>query len=323
MEQDKNISFKDMVPKEERQREKFKQKFWRGVVHLFVWIGIAVLYYIAFSFFFDTPLEYKMKHSTRKLEQQYDSLSARYEMIEQVLYNVIDRDEQVFNALFESDPYNFDSEFEKKRWENYEKLLTKSNKELSTEFFDKLKQLEKLSSEHLYTVATLEQTADSLKQQIANIPAIQPVINKDLTLLTASYGMRMHPFYKILTAHQGVDYTVSEGSRVFATADGRVKDVLTKNTTSGRTVIIDHGNGYETTYCHLGKIYAKRGERVKRGDIIAQSGNSGLSLAPHLHYEIKHNGMRVDPIHYFFMELNYEDYQKIIRIAQTGMQSFD
>lgn len=323
MEQDKNISFKDMVPKEERQREKFKQKFWRGVVHLFVWIGIAVLYYIAFSFFFDTPLEYKMKHSTRKLEQQYDSLSARYEMIEQVLYNVIDRDEQVFNALFESDPYNFDSEFEKKRWENYEKLLTKSNKELSTEFFDKLRQLEKLSSEHLYTVATLEQTADSLKQQIANIPAIQPVINKDLTLLTASYGMRMHPFYKILTPHQGVDYTVSEGSRVFATADGRVKDVLTKNTTSGRTVIIDHGNGYETTYCHLGKIYAKRGERVKRGDIIAQSGNSGLSLAPHLHYEIKHNGMRVDPIHYFFMELNYEDYQKIIRIAQTGMQSFD
>ena len=323
MEQDKNISFKDMVPKEERQREKFKQKFWRGVVHLFVWIGIAVLYYIAFSFFFDTPLEYKMKHSTRKLEQQYDSLSTRYAMIEKVLYNVIDRDKQVFNALFESDPYNFDSEFEKKRWENYEGLLNKSNKELGEEFFTKLKQLEKLSSEHLYTVATLEQTADSLKQQIANIPSIQPVINKDLTLLTASYGMRMHPFYKILTAHQGVDYTVSEGSRVFATADGRVKDVLTKNTTSGRTVIIDHGNGYETTYSHLGKIYAKRGERVKRGDIIAQSGNSGLSLAPHLHYEIKHNGMRVDPIHYFFMELDYEDYQKIIRIAQTGMQSFD
>ena len=323
MEQDKNISFKDMVPKEERQREKFKQKFWRGVVHLFVWIGIAVLYYIAFSFFFDTPLEYKMKHSTRKLEQQYDSLSARYAMIEKVLYNVIDRDKQVFNALFESDPYNFDSEFEKKRWDTYEELLNKSNKELGEEFFTKLKQLEKLSSEHLYTVATLEQTADSLKQQIANIPAIQPVINKDLTLLTASYGMRMHPFYKILTAHQGVDYTVSEGSRVFATADGRVKDVLTKNTTSGRTVIIDHGNGYETTYSHLGKIYAKRGERVKRGDIIAQSGHSGLSLAPHLHYEIKHNGMRVDPIHYFFMELDYEDYQKIIRIAQTGMQSFD
>ena len=88
-------------------------------------------------------------------------------------------------------------------------------------------------------------------------------------------------------------------------------------------MVINHGNGYETTYSHLGKIYAKKGEFVKRGDIIAQSGNTGLSLAPHLHYEVKHDGMRVDPIHYFFMELNYQDYQKIIRIAQTGMQSFD
>ena len=142
-------------------------------------------------------------------------------------------------------------------------------------------------------------------------------------MLTASYGMRIHPFYKTLTSHQGVDYTVGEGSRVFATADGRVKSVVTQRTSSGNTLVIDHGNGYETVYSHLNKIYAKKGDRVKRGDIIAQSGNTGLSLAPHLHYEIRHNGMRVDPIHYFFMELDYKDYQKIIKIAQTGMQSFD
>ncbi|WP_337507907.1 M23 family metallopeptidase [Alistipes ihumii] len=135
--------------------------------------------------------------------------------------------------------------------------------------------------------------------------------------------MRIHPFYKSLAAHQGVDYTVSEGSRVFATADRRIKEIITKRTSSGNTVVIDHGNGYETVYSHLGKIYARRGDRVRRGDIIAQSGNTGLSLAPHLHYEIRHNGMRVDPIHYFFMELDYEEYQKIVKIAQTGMQSFD
>ena len=323
MDNKRTPKFKELVPRWYEQREKFKKKFWRGVIHLFAWIGIAVIYYAAFSFFFDTPLEYQMKHSTRKLRQEYDSLSKRYATVEKVLYNVIDRDKQVIRTLFESDPYNFDTEFEKKRWETHEKLLTKSNKELGKEFFGKLNTLEKRAGEHLYTLATLEQTADSLKDRIDNIPAIQPVINKDLTLLTASYGMRIHPFYKILTAHQGVDYTVSEGSRVFATADGRIKDVVTRNTTSGNTVVINHGNGYETTYSHLGKIYAKKGEFVKRGDIIAQSGNTGLSLAPHLHYEVKHDGMRVDPIHYFFMELNYQAYQKIIRIAQTGMQSFD
>ena len=253
MDNKRTPKFKELVPRWHEQREKFKKKFWRGVIHLFAWIGIAVIYYAAFSFFFDTPLEYQMKHSTRKLRQEYDSLSERYATVEKVLYNVIDRDKQVFRTLFESDPYNFDTEFEKKRWETHEKLLTKSNKELGKEFFGKLNTLEKRAGEHLYTLATLEQTADSLKDRIDNTPAIQPVINKDLTLLTASYGMRIHPFYKILTAHQGVDYTVSEGSRVFATADGRIKDVVTRNTTSGNTVVINHGNGYETTYSHLGK----------------------------------------------------------------------
>ena len=315
--------FKDLVPRWQEQRENFKKKFLRGVVHAFAWTGMAVLYYLAFSIFFDTPLEYEMKHSTRMLRQQYDSLSRRYDTVEKVLMNVIDRDRGVFRTLFESDPYNFDTDFEKKKWEAQEKLLTKSNKELGKLFLEKLRSFEKRGSEQLFTLATLEQAADSLKDRFDNIPAIQPVINKELTLLTASYGMRIHPFYKSLAAHQGVDYTVSEGSRVFAIADGRIKEIITKRTSSGNTVVIDHGNGYETVYSHLGKIYARRGDRVRRGDSIAQSGNTGLSLAPHLHYEIRHNGMRVDPIHYFFMELDYEEYQKIVKIAQTGMQSFD
>lgn len=315
--------FKDLVPRWQEQRENFKKKFLRGVVHAFAWTGMAVLYYLAFSIFFDTPLEYEMKHSTRMLRQQYDSLSRRYDTIEKVLMNVIDRDRGVFRTLFESDPYNFDTDFEKKKWEAQEKLLTKSNKELGKLFLEKLRSFEKRGSEQLFTLATLEQAADSLKDRFDNIPAIQPVINKELTLLTASYGMRIHPFYKSLAAHQGVDYTVSEGSRVFATADGRIKEIITKRTSSGNTVVIDHGNGYETVYSHLGKIYARRGDRVRRGDIIAQSGNTGLSLAPHLHYEIRHNGMRVDPIHYFFMELTPTEYQRLMRIAQTGMQSFD
>ena len=152
---------------------------------------------------------------------------------------------------------------------------------------------------------------------------IQPVINKQLTLLTASYGMRIHPFYKTLQSHQGVDYTIPEGSRVFATADGVVRDVALRNSTSGQTVVIDHGNGYETSYSHLSKINVRKGQRVSRGEIIALSGDTGLSLSPHLHYEVRLNGMRVDPIHYFFMELTPTEYQRLMRIAQSGMQSFD
>ena len=182
---------------------------------------------------------------------------------------------------------------------------------------------------HERAVADLADSYDRMAAAIDScayrnrIPAIQPIINKQLTLLTTSYGMRINPFQKVLRSHQGVDYAIPEGSRVFATADGTVKEVSLRNSTSGQTVVIDHGGGYETLYSHLGRIGVRRGQRVRRGDIIALSGNSGLSLAPHLHYEVRCNGMRVDPIHYFFMELSPDDYQRMMRIARSGMQSFD
>ena len=171
--------------------------------------------------------------------------------------------------------------------------------------------------------STLNDGVSRLGSMRNNIPSIQPVTNHELTLLTAAYGTLMHPFYRTLQEHQGVDYAIPEGTRIFATADGVVKEVKGKNSTSGVTVVIDHRNGYTTSYSHLQSVKVKRGHRVQRGDIIALSGNSGLSLAPHLHYEVRHNGMRVNPIHYFFMELTPDEYQRIMRIAQSGMQSFD
>jgi murein DD-endopeptidase MepM/ murein hydrolase activator NlpD len=123
--------------------------------------------------------------------------------------------------------------------------------------------------------------------------------------------------------HHGVDYLVPEGTAIFATADGVVKSLSEKTTTHGKAITIDHGNGYETSYSHLLDIRVRKGQKVKRGDIIALSGNSGLSFAPHLHYEVRYRDTRVDPVHYFFLELTPEEYQRIIRIALSSMQSFD
>ncbi len=134
--------------------------------------------------------------------------------------------------------------------------------------------------------------------------------------------MRIHPFYKTLQAHQGVDYTIPEGSRVFATADGRVSDVMRRNSTQGLTVVIDHGDGYTTSYSHLSPATSPRGSRCAAAT-SSPSRATPASRSPHLHYEVRHNGMRVDPIHYFFMELSPAEYQRIMRIAQSGMQSFD
>lgn len=305
-------------------KPRFRQKLGRFFLHLLSWIGIAVLYYIAFSFFFDTPNEYALKASTRKLEHEYKDISERYDSLERVFQNVVERDKNVFRILFESEPYDFDKDADETRWAEYEKLLGKSQKELSRILSQRTVKLENNFDKLFSSYGTLRDKLVEMGTETDNIPSIQPVINSDLTLLTASYGMRMHPFYRTLSSHQGVDYTVPEGSPVFATADGTVKDIITRQSSSGRTLIIDHGNGYETRYNHLsGTGTLSKRQKVRRGDIIARSGNTGLSLAPHLHYEVWHNGIRVNPIHYFFMELSPADYQRMLRIAESGMQSFD
>ena len=298
-----------------------KQKAIRITFHVLVWFGAAILYYVGFSLFFDTPVEYELKHSTDQLRDEYTRLEARYDSLRTVMENVSERDRNVFNILFESDPYDFDTEYETKRLATYESLLDKSDRQIILELKEKVRQSEATLTKLNESYLELQRLLDTVGDGRNRIPAIQPVINQQLTLLTASYGMRIHPFYRTLQSHQGVDYTVPEGSRVFATADGRVKEIATRST--GRTIVIDHGNGYETSYSHLLAVNVRRGQEVRRGDIIGLSGNTGLSIAPHLHYEVRHNGMRVDPIHYFFMELSPVEYQRIIRIAQSGMQSFD
>ena len=306
-----------------RRRQRIKRNIVRFVLQLLVWLGVAVIYYCVLSLFFDTPLEYRMKHSTDTLNEQYERLAERYDSLEMVLDNLVERDRSVFRILFESDPYDFDSETDELRLAAYEELLGKSNRKLEKEFAARVERMEEDLTALNESYLRLQERMDAAGDAKHSIPAIQPVTNKQLTLLTASYGMRMNPFYKTMQAHQGVDYTIPEGSSVFATADGTVKSVSTRSSTSGMTVVIDHGNGYESTYCHLSKINVMRGQKVRRGDIIARSGNTGLSLAPHLHYEIHFNGMRIDPVHYFFMELTPDRYQRIMRIAESGMQSFD
>ncbi|WP_417014699.1 M23 family metallopeptidase [Alistipes sp.] len=306
-----------------RRRKRRKQRIISATVHLFVWFGVAVLYYIGFSIFFDTPFEYQLKHSTDRLRTEYRTLEQRYDSLSTVLDNLSERDRNVFRILFESEPYDFDAELEQRQAATYEKIVGRSTRQLKRELREGVLEMEQQMVKLNNSYSELQARIDTVGRGCDRIPSIQPVINKQLTLLTASYGMRIHPFFKTLQSHQGVDYTIPEGSRVFATADGVVRDASSRNSTQGQTVVIDHGNGYETSYSHLSKINVRKGQSVRRGDIIALSGDTGLSLAPHLHYEVRKDGMRVDPIHYFFMELTPSEYQRLMRLAQSGMQSFD
>lgn len=288
-------------------------------------LGVAVFCYFMLSLVLDTPLEREIKKSTAKLEQEYAKLSTRYDTLVQVINNVNQRDSAVYRIIFESDPYNpqKDSTSTSDLGYSYDKLLLMTNKEMGDEFVQRAG----LLYQRTYNLESRQQEMENYfydnRDKINAIPSIQPVINPDLTLLAASYGNRIHPFYKSMVFHKGVDYSVPVGSAVFATADGVVDMIQSRGNESGLTLKLAHGSGYSTTYAHLDRIIVNVGNRVQRGDIVAFSGNSGLSYAPHLHYQVNLGKEPVDPLNFFFMELDMDGMSRIKEIAHTGMQSFD
>jgi murein DD-endopeptidase MepM/ murein hydrolase activator NlpD len=132
--------------------------------------------------------------------------------------------------------------------------------------------------------------------------------------------MRMHPIYKILKMHQGMDFTAPVGTEIYATGDGTVEKVGWTGG-YGKTILINHGYGYKTRYAHCSKFKCKKGQKVKRGDHIGYVGNTGQSTGPHLHYEVFKNNRQINPVNFFFNDLSPEEYDKVIEISSRPTQS--
>ena len=164
------------------------------------------------------------------------------------------------------------------------------------------------------------QLAEKKEKLYASIPAIQPISNKNLIALASGFGLRIHPVYKVKKMHNGIDFAASIGTPIYATADGTIAKVEVRFSGYGKMVEIDHGFGYRTRYAHMHDFAVKRGQQVKRGDLIGYVGNTGLSTAPHLHYEVFINDKRVDPVHYFFNDLSAGEYEKILELASAENQ---
>lgn len=306
-----------------RKSSRRLRRFMPHIINILVWVAMVFVWWMILAFVVDMPAEYRLRHSTDDLRVEYYNISERYDSLSKVLDNVVRRDENVFRKLFESNPYDLSADVDQERIALREELVGLSSEELSALLAERIEYAEGREREIVRAHNELKYHLSNETLSINSVPAIQPVNNRQLTLLAAGKKPLINPFHRAMREHHGVDYLVPEGTAVFATADGKVKSLSEKNTSHGKAITIDHGNGYETSYSHLLDIRVRKGQEVKRGDIIALSGNSGLSFAPHLHYEVIYNDTRVDPVHYFFLELNPEEYQRIIRIALSSMQSFD
>lgn len=295
----------------------------KWAVRLFSTIGVIVIYYFIFSVLFDTPIESELKKSTQVLQKHHEKLLKQYDSIQFVIANLAKRDTAVYQIIYEAKPFAGVSEYNQRKISLQEKLKSKTNKKLGVEFLRKLTQMKELTKVQTEIVNDMLYYVLEKSDEINHIPSIQPIDNPNLTLFATSFGRRINPFYKTMQNHDGIDYSVPEGTAVFATADGFVSKILTSGATNGLSVTIDHENGYKTSYAYLSAAHVKVGQKVSRGDVVALSGNTGLSYAPHLHYEIIKDGKPVDPLAYMFMELSIDEFYQITSLASHAMQAFD
>ncbi|MDH5476399.1 MAG: M23 family metallopeptidase, partial [Cyclobacteriaceae bacterium] len=156
----------------------------------------------------------------------------------------------------------------------------------------------------------------------ASRPAIQPISNKELTKLYTTYGQRYHPILNIWRSHNGLDFRADRGTPIYATGDGVVKRA-NYSSSFGNVVYLDHGYNYKTRYAHLNKATVKYGQKVKRGDVIGYVGNTGLSEAPHLHYEILYKNSQINPIDFFHRDLSVDEYEKLINLTNDDAPALD
>lgn len=302
----------------------FKKKLWRSVIKFIQTLSLALVIFLTVFTFIDSPKEKALKREKEELLAQYRILNDQIHTLDKVLKNLENRDDNIYRVIFESDP--IDASIRRAGSggvDKYEALKDMDNAELIISTSKKLDELSKAIYIQSKSYDEIEMLAKNKIEMLASIPAILPVSLKDeKTRLSSSYGYRIHPIYKTVKLHSGMDFSGAVGTPIYATGDGKV--IYAKNEKGyGKSILIDHGFNYQTLYTHLDKYNVKIHQKVKRGDIIGYMGNSGVSTGPHLHYEVKKHGIPVNPINYYFNDLTLDEYDKLVTEANNNGQTMD
>lgn len=292
-----------------------------GILTLSLVLAIGILF--VSSTYFESPQVSILKKENQELLIYYDDIQKDLYKMKGMISSLQERDDNIYRVIFEADPIPSTIRragvggTDRYRALREEKL---EREELVIGTFGKIDNLKKQMYIQTKSYDDILQMAVNKSEMLASIPSIQPIPNKDLKRLASGYGMRMHPILKVRRMHAGCDFSAPQGTPIYATGDGKV--ILARfYKTSGNMVKIDHGYGYLTKYFHLSKFSVKQGKKVKRGDIIGYVGNTGLSKAPHCHYEIWKNERHINPINYFYNDVSDEEYDKLLELASVENES--
>lgn len=281
---------------------------------------LAFVYYIIFALVISTEKEKQLQVQTELMEQEYGKLQERSVVLDNTIKNLQQRDKEIYRSIFNSDPPAFSSNVDNDMFEGIdttriEAIIKGSGKRLDI--------MENGMVEVEKCIAEIADSLMVLGEDVTSIPSIIPIRDFTIRQSGASVGMKVNPFYKTVAMHSGMDLLAATGTQVIAAADGVVEKAVKKGKKEGSSIEISHKNGYVTKYKHLGDILVRKGQKIKQGAVIGRVGVSGMSFAPHLHYEVWFNGEMMDPMNYYFSTLTPEMFMDMaVIVANTG-QSLD
>ena len=287
-------------------------------------VSSAIIIYL-YNRFFPKPAEIEANRRYELLKENYTEINTKVKSLQEQMAALEKRDNEVYRSIFDANP--LPDSARAKLIEQKKELDKVGKMDDNTLENDIAKQLNNIMARVTYQFQSYDAIAKLIKNQdvkLASIPAIQPVSNKQLNRIASGFGMRIDPVYGTPKMHKGLDFTASQGTPIYATGNGTVKSSGFSESGFGNHVIIDHGYGYETLYGHMVRVKVRNGQRVKRGEVIGWVGSTGKSTGPHCHYEVHINGEPVDPVYFFYNDLNAEQYDRLLKIAATGSaKSFD
>ena len=294
-------------------------KYWlrRSGWYLIGGFCIGIVFFLVFFYFFPSPRESQLQQQNRNLEAQLQVLNSQVNQMQIVMKDFEQRDENLYRVLFGAEPIPLSVRTgANRRIAYYDSIARMTNSQLASDLTMKIDLLAKETYIQAKSYDELLELAKTQEVRMENLPAIQPVLNKDLKRTASGYGMRIDPVYHVRRFHAGMDFSAPVGTDVFATGNAKVVFTGWKQG-YGNTVELDHGFGYTTLYAHLYKVLVHNGQNVKRGDVIALVGNTGKSTGPHLHYEVRYQDKPVDPRNFYFYDLTPEQYDQMIQLSNN------
>lgn len=286
-------------------------------------VSALIIVSIAFKYI-DSPKTKLLEKENANLKADYNVVQKNINNLQQQMNELVKRDNNVYRSIFESTPVPDSARMKAiEKIKEIQLVQNMGESELVKSITQQLNKLILLAAYQQKSYNDIEAMVKNKEKLLSAIPAIQPVSNRDLTRIASGFGTRIDPVYKVPKFHAGLDFTAPIGTPIYATSEGTVSEAGFNAGGYGNRVMINHGYGYETLYGHMARIKVRVGQKVSRGEVIGWVGNTGKSTGPHCHYEVHKDGTPVDPVYYFYNDLSPEQYDRLLKIAAAGNQSFD